>query len=224
MNREMRPWGVAALTCLLLGSGAAQPRAGGEIAVPEGTAITLQLNDHLGTGLSREGDRFTATVIVPVYVSERMAIPKGSLVTGSVSRVVRPGRLRGKAILNLVFQSVRVPGKGEVPIVATLSRVTTADGSVEVLAESGARGDSSKGRDAGRIASPTIAGAGIGRLAGGGKGAGIGAGIGAAAGLGTVFATRGKDLELRRGSEMEIRLDRPIQIAADPLDRDFRQR
>ena len=41
-----------------------------------------------------------------------------------------------------------------------------------------------------------------------GKGAAIGAGVGAAIGLATVFSTRGKDLQVRRGATMDIALDR----------------
>jgi hypothetical protein len=215
MHVVRRLWVLEALVCLGLGAGAAISQTGGEVPIPEGTQITLELNDHLSTKLSKEGDIFTAIVTAPVYVSERLVIPKGSLVTGNVSRVIRPGRFKGKAVMNLFFQSVRIPGKGEVPIVATLSRVDTPGGDVEVLAENRVQGTSSKGRDAGRVAGPTLGGAGIGGIAGGGKGAAIGAGIGAAVGLGTVFTTRGKDLEVRRGSAMEIRLDRPVHIAAD---------
>ena len=224
MNSGVRPWMLAAFLCQALGAGLALSETGREVAVPEGTCLTLELNDHLGTKLGREGDIFTAIVTVPVYVSDRLLIPKGSLVTGNISRVIRPGRFKGKAVMNLVFQSVRIPGRAEVPIVATLSRVSTTGSDVEVLAENGVQGGASKRRDAGRIAGPTLGGTGIGAIAGGGKGAAIGAGIGAAVGLGTVFTTRGKDVEIGRGSEMEIRLDRPLQFAADASERDSRQR
>jgi hypothetical protein len=185
---------------------------GGDLSLPHGTAISLELDNSLSTKLNKEGNPFTATVTVPVYFSGHLAIPKGSLVSGTVSRVVRPGRFRGKAILNLSFQSLRIQGKGELPIVASLSRLSTPDGGAEVLAESGVRREASTGRDVGRVAAPGLTGAGIGAIAGGGKGAAIGAGIGAAVGLGTVFTTRGKDLEVRRGSAIEIRLDRPLQV------------
>jgi hypothetical protein len=73
-------------------------------------------------------------------------------------------------------------------------------------------GEGSEGSDIGRIVMPGIVGAGVGTLAGGGKGAAIGGGIGAAIGLATVFATRGKEIEVPRGSSMDITLDKPLTI------------
>ncbi len=202
----------------------ARCQSSGEVTLPEGTVISLQLNDYLSTRLNTEGNPFSATVTVPVHHAERLAIPKGSLVSGTVSRVVRPGRFRGKAILYLSFQSIRIQGRGELPIVASLARVNTPDGGAEIVVESGVRGEGSVGKDAQRVGVPGLSGAGIGAVTGGGKGAAVGAGIGAAVGLATVFTTRGKDLEMRRGSVMEIRLDRPLQIRLDPQDSEVRQR
>jgi hypothetical protein len=127
--------------------------------------------------------------------------------------------------MNLLFQSIRLPGKGEVPILASLARLDSSKGSAKVVSESGVAGEGSAGRDVVRVATPSLAGAGIGSLAGGGAGSAIGAGIGAAVGLGTVFTTRGKDLEILRGSGMEIRLDRALLVQLDtPAGGEFRQR
>ena len=72
----------------------------------EGTRIPLQLNDYLSTKLNSEGDIFTADVTRPIYQDGRLVIPKGSVVSGSITRIIRPGRFRGKAVMNLLFQSV----------------------------------------------------------------------------------------------------------------------
>lgn len=183
-----------------------------EITIPEGTRVSLQLNDHLSTKLNNEGDAFTAKVIAPVYVGDRVAIPKGSVVTGSVSRIVRPGRFRGKAVMNLLFQSIRIPGHAEILIPsASLVRVDE-EGNSGVRPEGGVAGGGSVSKDTARVLTPGATGAGIGAVVGGGKGAAIGAGVGAAAGLITIFATRGKDLEMRRGTTLDIALDRPLVI------------
>jgi hypothetical protein len=194
-----------------------------EPVLPEGTRITLQLNEHLSTKANREGDPFTAVVTTPVYLSDRVVIPKGSSVAGSISRIIRPGRFKGKAVMNLLFQSITIPGRGQIPIVATLVRVdpevnggTHSEGSLE--------GEGSTGSDVGRVITPGLAGAGIGAVAGGGKGAGIGAAVGAAVGLATVFTSRGKDLEVRRGSTLDISLDRPLTIPPEGEDAAVRNR
>jgi hypothetical protein len=194
------------------------PSAGGqtpsEIVIAGGTHLVLELNEHLSTRLNSEGDRFTATVAAPLFISDRLAIPKGSLVSGTVGRIQRPGRFRGKAVMNLVFQSIRVPGCGELPLVATLVRINS-DGKAEVKSEGTVQGAGSTGRDVGRVATPTASGAGIGGLAGGGTGAAVGAGVGAAVGLVTIFATRGQDLEVRRGASLDIALERPLVLPAE---------
>lgn len=206
-----RPLVLAAILALGIDWLLAGTQASGENVLPERTRITLRLNDYLSTKLNSEGDPFTAEVSVPVYQGDRVVIPKGAIVTGSVSRVLRPGRFKGKAVMNLVFQSIRIPGHGEVPLVASLARVDV-DGNAGVRAEGTVQGEGSLGADAGRVAKPGLSGAGIGALAGGRKGAAVGAGVGAVVGLATVFATRGKDLEVRRGATMDIELDRPLTI------------
>jgi hypothetical protein len=198
-------------------------QAGSELTLPEGTRISLQLNDHLSTKLNSEGDKFTANVIVPVYQGDRLVIPKGSTVSGSVSRVLRPGRIKGKAVMNLLFQSIRVPGRGELPIVASLAHVDP-EGNAGVQGEGSVKGEGSAAGDVARVLTPGLVGAGIGGLAGGGRGAAIGGGVGAAVGLATIFSTRGKDLEMRRGSTMEISLDRALTIPAETDVRAVRNR
>ena len=81
-----------------------------DVNLPKGTRITLQLNETLSTASNMEGDEFTAAVELPVYLGDRIAIPKGSIVIGSVSRILRPDRLKGKAVLDLMFQSILVDG------------------------------------------------------------------------------------------------------------------
>ena len=186
----------------------------GEHTLGHGTRISLQLTDSLSTKLNNEGDTFTARVVSPVTLGETVIVPKGSIVTGSISRVLRPGRFRGKAVMDLVFHSVRIPGKPDLPIVASLLTLD-AQGNVEARTEGSIRGEGSKGKDAVSIAKPAAAAAGVGALVDGSKGAAIGSGIGAAVGLATVFATRGKDLELPRGSALDIVLDRPLAVPVD---------
>jgi hypothetical protein len=188
--------------------------SGSDTVLPEKTRITLQLNNHLSTKVNSEGDSFTAYVTTPVLLGDKIVIPKGSTVTGSISRIIRPGRFKGKAVMNVLFQSIEIPGRGQRPIVASLARMgSEATGGVQ--SEGTIEGEGSEGSDLGRILIPGIVGAGVGTLAGGGKGAAIGTGIGAAIGLTTVFATRGKEIEVPRGSTLDIVLVKPLTIPAD---------
>lgn len=82
------------------------------------------------------------------------------------------------------------------------------------------KGDTDKSSDAGTVMKTTGAGAGIGAIAGrSAGGAGIGAAAGAAMGLATVLLTRGPELELPRGTSVDIELDRPLYL--DPAKLNF---
>lgn len=214
-NSEMVNRSVT-MTCALLLFLVSLPRISpaADIIVPEGTRISLQLNDRISTAKNAEGDPFKAIVTEPVYVGDRIAIPKGSVVSGSISRIQRPGRFKGKAYVTLLPQSINIPGRGELPIVASLIPVDR-DGN-RIDSEGTIQGKGSEGKDIATVLAPGVVGAGIGTLAGGGKGAGIGAGIGIAAGLATVFSSRGKDIELKRGSSLEISLDRALSVPPEP--------
>jgi len=216
-NDKMKQCFSLPLSCLLLfivllpQTAPASP----DTVIPEGTRISLQLNNQVSTKQNSEGDPFKAIVTDPVSIGDRIVIPKGSIVAGSISRILRPGRtLKGKAILTLMFQSITIPGRGELPIVASLSGVE-GEGNGGLSTEGSIRGEGSGGRDVGRALVPAVIGAGIGGLSGGGRGAGIGAGVGAAIGLTSVFTSRGKDIEMRRGSALKISLDKPLSVPAE---------
>lgn len=180
----------------------------------EGTRISLQLNQRLSTKSNVEGDSFTALVVVPVHLGDRMVIPKGSYVYGSISRIIRPGRFRGKAGMYLLFQSISIPGRGQLPIVATPVRVDP-EGVSGIRSEGKIEGEGSEGGDVAKVLTPGLVGAGVGGLTGGGRGAGIGAGVGVAIGLAAVFTSRGKDLEMKKGATLDISLDRPLAVPAE---------
>jgi hypothetical protein len=185
--------------------------AAADTVLAEGTRINLQLSNHLSTKSNSEGDQFTAIVTEPVNIGDRVVIPKGSEVTGSIARIIRPGRVKGKAVMTLLFQSIAIPGRGNLPIVASLTGVGR-EGNGGISTEGTIEGEGSTGKEFRRVLTPGLIGAGIGTIAGGGKGAGIGAGVGAAVGLATVFTSRGKDIVLQKGSTMDITLDRALSV------------
>ncbi|NLV30687.1 MAG: hypothetical protein GXY47_05970 [Acidobacteria bacterium] len=176
---------IPVLVSALLASGISA--AATDAVLPRGTRITLQLNNTLGTRSSGEGDPFTAVVTTPVYHKGGIAVPKGSVVGGSVARVVRPGRLKGKAILDLQFRSISIPGRGEREIAALLVRID-AEGSPE----------SSSGR--GKEGAPPSGAAGDAPRVGD---------------RGSVFSSEGRDLEIHRGSTLDILLERPLPIPTE---------
>ena len=211
---------ICLLLASLLTSAIVCAQTSREVVLPEGTKLSLQLNDNLSTKKNNDGDAFTATVTDPVYLKDRVVIPKGSIVCGSVTRVLRAGRFKGKAQMNLLFSSIRLQDAGKtLPIVASLARLdskTNADTQGEGTITPG----SPAGKDAARVGAPAVTGAVIGAIVGRGHGAAIGAGIGAAVGLASILAVHGSDVEVKRGTSMDIVLDRPLSVPQEIVKRD----
>ncbi len=187
------------------------PARAEDMRLAEGTKIVFTLNNNLNTKESREGDTFTGVVNRSVRMGDRIAIPEGSLVRGTVNHVKRPGRVKGRAELGLRFDEIELLDGTQIPLAASLTELDEAD-KEKITEEGQVEGQGSKKRDAATVGAGAGIGAVIGAIAGGGKGAAIGAGAGAAAGTGVVLATRGKDAELKRGSDLAIQLDRPLSV------------
>jgi len=199
---------------------AAPPQS--EILVPKGTRILLSLMNALSTKQSREGDRVYLQTAFPIALDNRIVIPKGSSVIGTLTHAKKPGRVSGKGELYIRFDSLTLPNG----VTRDLrSRISNADASAkgEVdRSEGKVTSESDKSGDARRIGETTSVGAGVGGLAGAasghaGMGVGIGAAAGAAAGLASVFGSRGPDAVLRRGTTVEMMLDRDLTFRRDEL-------
>lgn len=167
-----------------------------KVTVPEGTALPLVLETAVSSATSHEGDAVNAKLSDDVRVGERVVAPAGSAVKGRVIAAVRSGKVKGRARLAFAFDTLVVKGKP----------VEIATTSVDITAES------TKKRDATIIGGATAGGAILGAIFDGKKGAAIGAGVGAAGGTGTVLATRGKEVELRSGQSVTVKLTGSVQI------------
>jgi type IV secretion system protein VirB10 len=193
-----------------------------EVLVPKGTRILLSLVNTLSTKQSREGDRVYLQTAFPVALDNRIVIPKGSSVIGTLTEAKKPGRVSGKGELYIRFDSLTLPNG----VTRDLrSRLSNADGSTKGDVDRGEGkviSESNKSGDARRVGETTAAGGSIGGIAGAasghaGMGVGIGAAAGAAAGLASVFGSRGPDAVLRRGTTVEMMLDRDLSFRLGEL-------
>jgi type IV secretion system protein VirB10 len=182
-----------------------------------GTRIPLVLVNSVSTRTSQVGDRVYLQTSFPISVSNRIVVPEGTYVTGTVTQVKRPGRIRGRGELYVRFDTLMLRNGVTRDFRGTVSAVDGAGNETLKDDEGKVEGEATKGRDAGTAASTGASGATIGAIAGGGKGAAIGAGIGAAAGLGAVLLTRGSEVRLLRGTALEMQLDRDLAFTADEI-------
>jgi len=188
-----------------------------EMVVPEGTVIPIVLTAYLNTKSSQVGDTVYADTTYPIWIQQRLVIPKGSTIRGTVTEVVRPGRIKGKGRLAIRFDDILLPNGVKHELIATFRGIHgPGEEKIDRKSETVSAG-SSKGEDAGTIVGTTAEGSIIGVLADGGRGAAIGSGIGAAAGLATVLFTRGRDLVLSPGTQFDLELKRPMKFAFNEL-------
>jgi hypothetical protein len=233
---RLRIWACAAVAGSVFALSAQTPAAGrdagwpkaaeakpGEYRVEVGTRIPLNLINSVSTKHSAQGDRVYLETAFPIMVANRVVIPPGSYVAGTITSVRRPGRVKGRGELFLRFDSLTLPNGVTRDFRA---RIGSLDGRAsEELdkKEGGVRSEGNKGGDARTVGETAATGASVGVIAGSvaghaGMGAGIGAAAGAAAGLMGVLLTRGPDAVLAKGSTIEMVLDRPVSFDDSELD------
>lgn len=178
------------------------------VVVPKGTVIPVELLNRLSTNNLKEGDNIYARTLFPITVDNKIVIPVGTHVQGKIQEVEKPGHLKRKASLTLAFHTIILPSGLTLPIYGSLggSDEGTREGEAQI------KGESNAGKDAATIVKGGAAGAAIGTIFRGGKGAAIGGGAGATAALAGVLMTRGEDLTLPKGTEIEIVLDQPLEL------------
>jgi hypothetical protein len=182
--------------------------------IPQGAHVLLRMEISVNTRTAQDGDYVYLRTAVPIAVAGEIAVPAGSYVQGVVTEAKRSGRVKGRAQLAIRLETLTL-GSGRVYKFAPhLSAVDSGETGQKVVgAENTVEQAPGKGQDAERIAILAGTGAGIGGIADRSwKGAGIGAGVGSAVGLATVLLTRGKEVELRQGSTLDVVFDRPVSL------------
>jgi type IV secretion system protein VirB10 len=193
-----------------------------KITVPADTTIPMVLENTINTKSAHVGQFIYCESIYPITVGNHVIIPKGTSIRGTVTQVVRPGHMKGRAQLGLRFDELVLPNGTTRHLRATLSGFGSEGDGKFKQPEGKVEGSGSKGKDAATIARTTIPGAEIGTIVGAAKGAPVeGLGIGSAAGLATglawILATRGKDLVLPYGTSLELQLLQPVSFDRDEV-------
>jgi hypothetical protein len=188
---------------------------GKQITVPAGTRVLLHLKSPINTKNARVGDDVYCETAFPVTQDNLMVIPAYTYVKGRITRVERPGRVKGRAELQVHFTTMIFPDGYTVSLPGSLENTPGAENHAVTDKEGTVKANGQKGKDAGTIATTSGSGAAIGGLATGTlKGAAIGGGAGAAVGLAKVLFTRGQDIRLETGTSLEMEFQRPLMLDA----------
>jgi hypothetical protein len=163
-----------------------------DVSAPVGTALSLSLITPLSTETAKVETPVTARLRQPIVVDGFTVVPAGATLHGDVIEVERAG-------LVIRFAEVMVNGQRD----PFRTNALTFEG------------EATKGEDAAKVGGGAGIGAVIGGIVGGASGAAKGAAIGGAAGAGTVLATRGRDVELAEGTELNTSLSSPYSVRVE---------
>ena len=159
-------------------------------------------------------------------VQNHVVIPTGVYVQGTIDRIQRAGRVKGKSQLDMHFTSIIFPNGSVVEIPGIVNALPgSSQQTVKKDGEGTIEQKSDKGRNAGKTAEIAIpTGGTIGSIGGLGSGHPIEGGLaGLAAGAATVglvsLFTRGADVNIPSGTQVEMLLQRPLILEESNLDR-----
>jgi hypothetical protein len=156
----------------------------------------VTLANGLSTETAKAGDTFVANLTQPLIVNGKIVAERGDKVVGHVKTVDEPGRVKGRARMALVLDSITVDDRKHNIGTEPFSVVATDN----------------KERDAAVIAGGAGVGAVIGAVTGGKKGAALGAIIGGGSGTTAVLITKGDHVNLEPETRVNFVLSRDINL------------
>jgi hypothetical protein len=195
-------WSMLSLIFAVSSVAAAYPRYLPS-SLPADTVLKVRLDNAISSNHSRPGDHFTAAVEDP-------SLPRGTLIDGVVTRV-SPADKSTPGRISVDFQALELPDGRRIPIVAspigldTNSVRTTQNGRLVSKKKSGSK----IGKD---IAIGAAGGLLIGSLLGSNVWGAI-AGGGAGALFGRHHGHHYRNVTLKEGTKLGVRLDCPVLLA-----------
>lgn len=182
------------------------------VTIPAGTRVMMVLKSPLHTTSGTAGSGLYLETLYPVVQGNGVVIPAHTQVQGVVEMDERPGHLKRTSEFRFRFTSLIFPNNLVVPINGVLQSIP------------GARNIRTRSEDrqlepvdqAEKVITPMAARAVGGAIIGSHRSFGIGllpgAGLGAALGLGAVLLKRGDEINLPRGTSVEMVLASPFSL------------
>lgn len=171
-----------------------------DLVIPRDSVIGLRTENRISSETARVEDRVDARVTRDVRVGDRVAVPAGSRVIGSVTQVERGGKFKEQARLAIRFHTIVLADGTQVPVsTETIVRLGEAPGN----------------GTAAKIGGGAVGGAILGAILGGAKGAAIGATAGAGAGTAAVTAGERSAVVLQPGTQLTPRILSPVTVTAE---------
>lgn len=205
--------GAAAAATLTACAPRTQVQSAGEVApatpsnrnyLPAGTTMNVRLNQSLGTASSKEGDRFTATLVDPVVATNgATAVPAGAELTGHVTGLHSATLPTDQSVIRLDFDSLNFNGR-MYSFDGSIANVTVKNEATNPTTNSTVRG-AVTGAAAGAVLGAIISGGDLSKIISGGL-------LGAAAGTVISLGTGGTQSVIPAGSTMTVRSTNGVQL------------
>lgn len=84
--------------------------------IPAGTKLKLELIDPITTNGGQEGDYFSATLLEDQKSQANVILPAGSIIRGSINKIVPTKRLSRGAVLYIDFDHIVTPTGRQLPL------------------------------------------------------------------------------------------------------------
>jgi peptidoglycan hydrolase-like protein with peptidoglycan-binding domain len=189
---------------------------GGDITIPVNTVISMRMDNTLSSRISRVGDKFTATVAVPVHINGQVAIPAGSIVEGRITQVTPAKRKSKPGTLAVEFDELIFPDGLRFKVDGFLT-ADDPDMQDKIDDENRVSG-SNKDRTGVFVGGGGAVGAVLGGiLAGGVEGILLGGVIGAGAGIAGILLSKGEEARVPAGTPFGIQLRQPMIIRSQDV-------
>lgn len=174
------------------------------------TVISVQMNGTLTSRTAHVGDKFVATVTIPVYAGGQAVIPAGTIIEGRVTQVTPAKRMNRSGTIGIDFDNLVFPNGAVVPLVGIL---TSDDPETRRRIDDESRVSGERGRSpAVFIGGGGAIGAVLGGIAGGGKGAAVGGAVGAGIGVAGILLSKGEEAQVPSGTPFGIQVRQTLVI------------
>lgn len=219
----------AALTIIGVSAPSAFAQNNRTMTLDAGTVIPVKLEDKLSSKTNDKGDTFTAMLKIDGENKDYVGLPNGTIIEGRILSA-RPREGKNAGTLELGFQRLRMPSGQSFPISGSLigldNKSVNRDSDGRLIAKPGTENKrvTYAGYGAGAAAI-------VGLLSGGKLNLGnvlLGGLLGYGAGSTQKASDSVRDVELKTGTEMGVRLDKKLTIRytsefGDPDDTRYRR-
>jgi hypothetical protein len=210
INRNRIVQALAASSVLLAMAAVAEA---GTLTLPAGVQLHVVIETTLTTKNTKLGDPFRARMVLSVFANQREILPVGTVVEGTVVGLKGPGRVKGRAEMQLRPDKLLLPDGRDIELGASLTSAKTDDETKIDPKEGTIKAGGKDGINGKQTALGAAMGAGVGAMAGGGMGAAVGAGAVGAIVLLHHALKKGKDADLPAGSELVLEVTRDVSFS-----------